>query len=86
MLLLRLSGAFLLRLAERTFCGSLFHEPPRNTRRGSASPSLKDCRREQFFPQTFCFSMDGMTDPASHMWVNLVQIQPAFMIKLGHFT
>jgi hypothetical protein len=32
MLLLRLSGVFLLRLAERKFLGVLFHEPPRNTR------------------------------------------------------
>jgi hypothetical protein len=29
---LRLSGVLLLRLAERTFCAWLFHEPPRNTR------------------------------------------------------
>jgi hypothetical protein len=33
MLLLRLSGSFLLRLAERRFCGLLFQEPPRRTRR-----------------------------------------------------
>ena len=31
-LLLRLSGAFLLRFAERTLSGSLFQEPPRKTR------------------------------------------------------
>lgn len=31
-LLLRFSGLFLLRLAERKLCGLLFHEPPRNTR------------------------------------------------------
>lgn len=31
-LLLRLSGLLLLRLAARTFCGLLFHDPPRNTR------------------------------------------------------
>ena len=31
-LLFRLSGVFLLRLAERTLCGLLFHEPPRFTR------------------------------------------------------
>ena len=31
-LLLRLSGWFLLRLAERRFCGLLFQEPPRRTR------------------------------------------------------
>src|SRR5215831_12863740 len=34
-LLLRLSGWFLLRLAERRFCGLLFQEPPRRTRRDS---------------------------------------------------
>lgn len=32
MLLLRLVGLFLLRLAERRFLGLLFHEPPRRTR------------------------------------------------------
>ena len=31
-LLFRLSGVFLLRLAERTLRGLLFHEPPRFTR------------------------------------------------------
>ncbi len=31
-LLLSLSGLFLLRLAERQFSGLLFHEPPRSTR------------------------------------------------------
>src|SRR5215831_4447370 len=34
-LLLRLSGWFPLRLAERRFCGLLFQEPPRRTRRDS---------------------------------------------------
>jgi len=33
MLLFRLSGMFLLRLAARRFCGLLFHEPHRITRR-----------------------------------------------------
>jgi hypothetical protein len=33
MLSLRLSGWFLLRLAERRFCGLLFQEPPRRTRK-----------------------------------------------------
>jgi len=32
MLLLRSSGLFLLRLAERMFLALLFQEPPRNTR------------------------------------------------------
>jgi hypothetical protein len=31
-LLSRLFGLLLLRLATRTFCGLLFHDPPRNTR------------------------------------------------------
>jgi len=30
----RFDGAFLLRLAERTLAGLLFHEPPRITRSG----------------------------------------------------
>ena len=36
LLLFRLSGLFLLRLAERRFCGLLFQEPPRRTRRQGA--------------------------------------------------
>jgi hypothetical protein len=32
LLFLRLSALFLLRLAERMFCGLLFHEPPRRMR------------------------------------------------------
>ena len=32
MLLLRLAGAFLLRLAARTLAALLFHPPPRRTR------------------------------------------------------
>jgi len=32
MLLLRLPGVLLLRLATRQFCGLLFHDPPRMTR------------------------------------------------------
>jgi len=43
MLLLRLVGLFLLRLAERRFLGLLFHEPPRRTRLlNDACPSLND--------------------------------------------
>ena len=34
-LLLRLSVVFLLRFAERRFCGLLFQEPPRKTREGA---------------------------------------------------
>ena len=36
-LLFRLSGVFLLRLADRLLFGLLFQEPPRSTRRGSES-------------------------------------------------
>ena len=32
-------GVFLLRLATRKFCASLFHEPPRNTRELQFEPS-----------------------------------------------
>gem|GEM_PF-5733651 len=38
MLLLRLPGSFLFRLAERTFLASLFQLPPRRTRRLNRSP------------------------------------------------
>jgi hypothetical protein len=36
MLLFRLVGVFLLRFAERRFCGLLFQEPPRRTREEGA--------------------------------------------------
>ena len=35
LLLFRFVGVFLLRLAERRFCGLLFQEPPRRTREGA---------------------------------------------------
>jgi len=40
MLLLRLSGWLLLRLAERRLSGLLFHEPPRRTREDGAVQAL----------------------------------------------
>ena len=44
MLLLRLSGSFLLRLAERTLLALLFQDPPRNTRRKLSTITLVNCR------------------------------------------
>jgi hypothetical protein len=53
-LLLRLSGWFLLRLAERRFCGLLFQLPPRRTRetgsiraRGAATGCEPEHRQRQ---------------------------------------
>ena len=44
MLLLRLSGGLLLRLAARQFLGLLFHDPPRSTRdRSQAAPQAEAC-------------------------------------------
>ena len=40
-LLFRLSVVFLLRLAERRFCGLLFQEPPRTPRRQEAVPGFR---------------------------------------------
>lgn len=47
LLLFRLSGVFLFRLAERVFLELLFHEPPRNTR----VPVLP-CTRRHSTPDT----------------------------------
>lgn len=44
MLLLRLSGSFLLRLAERALLALLFQDPPRNTRRKLSTITLTNCR------------------------------------------
>ena len=54
-LLLRLSVVFLLRFAERRFCGLLFQEPPRRTRRHGAvqAPGRNACearRRKRYAP------------------------------------
>jgi hypothetical protein len=38
LLLLRFSGVLLLRFAQRTLFGSLFQEPPRNTRKDPELP------------------------------------------------
>jgi hypothetical protein len=56
-LLLRLSGWFLLRLAERRLCGLLFQEPPRRTRRDGAvqAPGRNGCearRLRTYGPRT----------------------------------
>ena len=54
-LLLRLSGWFLLRFAERRFCGLLFQEPPRRTREdgGRSGAGARECearRRRRYVP------------------------------------
>jgi hypothetical protein len=54
LLLLRLSGVFLLRFAERQFLGLLFQEPPRNTRaillRPRFRPPTTAARKTLLFP------------------------------------
>ncbi len=45
MVLLRLSGSFLLRLAERQFLPLLFQEPPRTTRLSPTTITQCYCRR-----------------------------------------
>jgi hypothetical protein len=80
-LLLRLAGAFLLRLAERTFCGLLFHEPPRNTRHSSASPSGKYCSGEYLPAQTMGLAMFCMADPAAYAWLDIFPFQQPFAIQ-----
>ena len=52
MLLLRLPGSFLFRLAERTFLPLLFHEPPRNTRLSPAMTTLVAALAEQVAVRT----------------------------------
>ena len=73
MLLLRLSGLFLLRFAERKFSGLLFQEPPRTTRRDRSGPSpLEYYPGKNLFPQAHCIGLFGMTYPALHGGVDVV--------------
>ena len=71
LLLLRLSGVFLLRFADRRFCGLLLlNEPPRRTRETGCRPT-NECTVEEPCSQTprvrlRCVS-DPRTNPASHV-------------------
>jgi len=77
-LLFRLSVVFLLRLAERRFCGLLFQEPPRTTRRQGAvqasrgrlvPPALED--RVAQPPRV---GMRGVRDPCADARVDAASI------------
>jgi hypothetical protein len=58
-----LRGLFLLRAADRSLFGSLFHEPPRNTRGPPFGLfPLKVHFRKDAFAQSQRFRMAGMTD------------------------
>ena len=73
MLLLRLSGLFLLRFAERNLSGLLFQEPPRSTRRVQSGPSpLVYYPGKNLFPQAQRIGLSGMADPALHRGVDVV--------------
>ena len=50
----RFPAVFLLRFAERRFCGLLFHEPPRNTRRSGAGQAPGPARRCRMARKTVC--------------------------------
>ena len=73
MLLLRLSGLFLLRFAERNLSGLLFQEPPRSTRRDRSGPSPLDYYRgKNLFAQAQSLCLFGMAYPALHTGVDVV--------------
>ena len=83
-LLFRLSGSLLFRLAERTFLGLLFHDPPRRDRRSLwAAPPDKDRIPKDHAPQAFCFGMAGVADPALHGRVEVLSVHPPLGVGFG---
>ena len=64
MLLFLLSGVLLLRFDVRTFAGSLFQLPPRNTRFDSGPfPFYKNMIRYQIISQMMAVRVGGVGDP-----------------------
>ena len=71
-LLLRLSGLFLLRFAERRLSCSLFQEPQRSTRHQSGPSPLEYYRGKNAFTQAQGLRMFGMAYPALHTGINVI--------------
>jgi hypothetical protein len=65
LLLLRFAGAFLLRLAERTFNGWLLKAPPRKERLWGRRPAER-VFLEQPLPQSIGIGLGGVAHPAHH--------------------
>ena len=64
-LLFRLSGVFLLRLADRVLFGLLFQEPPRSTREAGRRPQ-EQCTLKQIGTQPPRIRVGRMGDPRPH--------------------
>ena len=80
MLLLRLSGLFLLRFAERRFLALLFQEPPRSTRHQSGPSPLEYYPGKNLFAQAQSLRLFGMAYPALHTGINVIPHQPTLRI------
>lgn len=72
LLLLRLSGWLLLRLAERTFDALLLNEPPRKTRLLIHRPAEQHLSKETA-PQAIRVGLTGVTAPTHHSLLDLGQ-------------
>ena len=70
LLLLRLSGWLVLRLAERTFDALLLNEPPRKTRLLIRRPAEQHLSKETA-PQAIRVSLIGVATPAHHSLLDL---------------
>ena len=69
LLLLRLSGWLVLRLAERTFDALLLNEPPRKTRLLIRRPAEQHPSKEGA-PQVIRVGLTGVTAPTHHSLLN----------------
>jgi len=72
MLLLRLSGLFLLRFAERKLSCLLFQEPPRSTRHQSGPSPLEYYPGKNVFTQAQGLRLFGMAYPTLDAGINIV--------------
>ena len=71
-MLLRLSGLFLLRFAERRLSCLLFQEPPRSTRHQSGPSPLEYYPGKNAFTQAQGLRLFGMAYPALHTRIDIV--------------
>lgn len=78
----RLPGSFLLRLAERTWSGLLFHDPPRNTRRSEGPirlpPQVEQPVAKEGYAQSPRVGVARMRYPGADTPFNGVDFDTAF--------
>ena len=86
MLLLRLPGSLLLRLAARAFLALLFHDPPRNRAGSSAPPRLPGEHQfpEDPLPQAIGVAVTRMGAPSLQPSCDILHFKPPIVVRLSY--